>query len=135
MAYGARKFSPGYRLMNGDFLNTMFANIFQGNLSRKSTITAKAGGTQAAAVQLIATLNKVTVCATGGDSVAAPKAVAGSVVIVENQGAQSLNVFSKLGSGDTINGASAATAYAVAAGKIAFFICNDAGKYSAGVLA
>lgn len=128
--YGKPSLQGGYRLNNASFLNLIFQKVLQGGLSRKSTITAKAGGTQAAAVQLTSTLNKITVCATAGDSVAAPKAVAGSVVIVENQGAQSLNVFPKVGSGDTINAAATTVAYAVAAGKTAQLICNDVGKYT-----
>jgi hypothetical protein len=92
--------------------------------SVKNGITAHAGGTQAGAIgdvnsQLPAMINRVTVCATGGDSTVLPLAVPGMVITVTNAGAASMNVFPF--TGDQINGAGANTAFAVAAGKTSQF--------------
>ncbi len=97
-------------------------------------ITAHAGGGQASATALTATIDSVDTVATAADSVALPLAVAGLVRYVTNNTANSMQVF---GSGtDTINiGAgdvATATGVAQAANKSAIYFCiksAPAGKW------
>lgn len=119
--------SMGPYLFSGDFIRRMFSRVFQGGLSFQDTITATAGGTKAAAFALLRSHNRISVCATGGDSVLLPAAIQGSRVVVRNDGAASCNIFAK--GADTINGASAATASALAAAKATEFACFTAGAW------
>jgi hypothetical protein len=121
--------STGPYLFAGSFIQTLLARVFQGGLSSRDTITARAGGLQPLATQLIASFNNVTVCATGGDSVALPKAIQGSEVVVFNNGVASMNVFAKVGSGDTINGTAGTTAFAHANAKRVTYTCVTTGKW------
>lgn len=82
-----------------------------------AVVTAHAGGGQASATALAGDKNLVSVCATAGDSVALPLAVAGLTLTVANQGAASCNVFAANGSTDTVNGVAGSTATAIAAGS------------------
>lgn len=95
--------------------------------STANAITAYATGGQANAVLLSATFNRITVCATAGDSVKLPAAKAGSRVVVFNKGAASCNVFP--GTGDIVNALSANAAYALAATKGAMFVCMVDGTW------
>jgi hypothetical protein len=79
----------------------------------QNTITAFATGGQASATALTGEHCYVTTCATAGDSVKLPVAVAGYEVWVFNAGAASCNVFPQSGSDA---GAGTNTAVAVAAG-------------------
>lgn len=131
-AYGKTNFIPGFRLIDGAALNRALARVFQGGLSREDSITAFAGGGRTSARQLIKTLNRITVVATAADSVALPKAIAGSKVTVINaDAADSLNIFTKATTSDTINAAASTAAYALAAGKVAEFICITIGAWTA----
>ena len=78
-------------------------------------ITAFAGGGQADATQLTETNNFISVCATAGDSVKLPVAVAGMSVFIRNDGAKNAQVFGTdpatingvaTGTGVTLNAAS-----------------------------
>lgn len=66
-----------------------------------TTISAFATGGQASATALTGEFNNVTTCATAGDSVKLPTAVAGLNITVKNNGAATLAVFPF--SGDSIN--------------------------------
>ena len=66
---------------------------------------------------------EIATCANAGDSCTLPTAVAGQLVIVVNNGANSADVFPA--SGDKIDGGSANAAFALAAGANALFICQD----------
>jgi hypothetical protein len=95
--------------------------------SVQNTITATAGGTQAAAYQLTASVNRVSVCATAADSVRLPPALAGCSCVVVNDGAASCQVF---GFGtETIDAVATATGVAVANGKRRIFVCVEDGKW------
>lgn len=131
MAYGksvnSGNFVPGFRVVSGGSLMRAFAKMFQGGLDRATGIVAKAGGTKAAAVPLVNSLNLVATCATLNDSVLMPKAIAGSVVFITNNGAQTLAIY---GQGtDTIDGAATATADTLAAGKTACWVCYATGAW------
>jgi hypothetical protein len=85
------------------------------------TVTARAGGTRAAATKLAAAVNRIGVCATAADSVCLPPAVGGQVIYVVNSGVASAQVFGDPATADTINGAPAGTGVALANGKSASY--------------
>lgn len=87
---------------------------FQGVLEGvTNSITATASGTQATGVQLTAAINRVSVCATNGDSVVLPKAVQGMSVLVINDGAATCQVFGFAATADTIDAVATATGVTV----------------------
>lgn len=131
--YGKRidagNFQPGVRPISGTSLTKAFAKMLQGGLSRAYGLVAHAGGGQASALQMTTTMARVETVATGADSLALPKAIAGSVAIVTNAGANSMNVFAKNGTTDVINALANNTAFAVAAGKSCLFLCSKTGQW------
>jgi len=105
------------------------AGVLAARDSVSNGITAYAGGGQTNAVALTASISRVTTVATAGDSVKLPAATAGARMDVINAAASnSMNVFPA--SGEAINASSANTAFAVAAGKTASFICAVAGTWN-----
>ena len=66
---------------------------------------------------------EIATCANAGDACTLPTAVAGQLVIVVNNGANSADIFPA--SGDKIDGGSANAAFSLAAGANALFICQD----------
>jgi hypothetical protein len=96
-----------------------------------TTLTARAGGTRAAATKLTAAVNRIGVCATAGDSVALPPAVGGQVIYVQNAGAASAQVFADPSTSDTINGVAAGTGVALANGKAASYFSPAFGVWFA----
>lgn len=111
-------------------------------LGAVDTITAHAGGGQGSAVALTGQINRISVCATAGDSVAlpttalvsanpaGPSGVGGLDVVVINSGAASLAVFPN--TGDTINGGSANASVSIPAGGIGRYISVAAGAWFTG---
>ncbi|HLH13031.1 MAG TPA: hypothetical protein VKV77_14295 [Methylovirgula sp.] len=101
--------------------------------SQADTIAAHAGGGQASATLLVATINRVTTVASAADSVKlSPSSQANVLQIVINDGANALQLF---GSGsDTINGAAATTGISLAAGKVGIFFSSSAGIWRGGTL-
>lgn len=127
----------GPALVDGVWLNGLAGGT---NYSYQSGITAHAGGTQAAAVQLAAGINMVDVdtVTTTGDSVALPQCVAGTYLFVANAGAQTLDVYgsptvnSLTAANDTINGTAGSTAYTLTNNTNAIFFCAKNGAWKAG---
>lgn len=98
-----------------------------------NTLTAHAGGTQAAALALVSGINRVTVCATNADSVRLPTMVAGQTVWVINSGAATLQVY---GAGTaTINDVATATGVSLATTKVGVYKAVTAGLIYGGALA
>jgi hypothetical protein len=95
--------------------------------SSVDALTALAGGGQAGATPITASIARFTVVATGGDSSLLPAAIAGRQVTVINSGAASMNVFPA--TGETIDAGAANAASAVANAKSAIFSCAIAGKW------
>jgi hypothetical protein len=133
----AQSFLPGFRLQDGTDLNTQLVDklnsIIEGNPATitvenvvfdvNTAVTAKAGGTQAAATQLTGNVGVITVCATDADSVQLPAGQKGAVYALWNSGAKSAQVF---GNGtDTINGVATATGVALASGAKALHFCTS----------
>ncbi len=94
-----------------------------------NAITAFATGGQASATALVSTVNSITVCATAGDSVKLPAAVAGKMVQVSNLGAAYANVFPA--SGEIIDALAANAAISLAVGGSIIFTCAVAGSWKA----
>ena len=90
----------------------------------QDAITARAGGGQASATAITASLVNVGVCATAADSVQLPLAVAGASIYIRNNGAASMQVFAANGSTDTINGTAGATGVAQAAATGRLYFCT-----------
>lgn len=112
----------GIRMFNPFPVTDGVANM-RGHAS-KNALTAKAGGGQATATQLLNGLNRVTVVATNDDSVQLPAAISGTIVGVMNaDAAQSIKVFGKNGRTDTIDGTAGATGVNQAAGNQTFYVC------------
>ena len=82
-------------------VNEIIDALNENILSSATTITALAGGGATGATLLTSLYNNITVSATAKDSVMLPKAVAGKVVYVKNNGAAALDVFPY--TGDKIN--------------------------------
>jgi hypothetical protein len=97
-------------------------------LSVLTGITAHAGGTQALGVPLTGSINRVTVCATGGDSVLLPFGTVGKHVVVFNAGAAACNVFPQVG--ESIGVGAANAAFSVGISKGAVFDCVAAGIWN-----
>lgn len=117
-----------FSLINGQTLNDLFNKWTS---SVEDGITATSGGTKAAAYQLTATVNRLSVVAGAADSVMLNKQPSiGKVVQVINDGASSAQLF---GNGiDTIDGVATATGVPLANGSRAFFTCTgfSAGAYA-----
>lgn len=106
--------------------NAINSTDWESSISPENTIvittgiTAHAGGGQGSAVALTTEYNNVTTVTTAGDSVKLPTAYAGLEVIVDNSGANSLDIFPI--TGGTINGGSANAQIALAAGARMTFV-------------
>lgn len=100
--------------------------LFQGSMT--DTLTAKAGGGQSGATQLLSGMNRVTTVATAADSVQLPTAnFAGLSVTVINAGANQMQVF---GNGsDTINGVAGATGISQMQNSVVEYFCPVAGAW------
>lgn len=94
---------------------------------------AHAGGGQANATPLTTMVNRVTVVATAGDSVALPTLAPGLEITVIDASATSMDVYPKNGSGDAINLLAANAAYVHAAAKVVTFFCVTAGQWCTSV--
>lgn len=94
------------------------------NYSNATGITAFATGGQASATALTEEINNITTCATAGDSVKLPAAVAGKTVIVKNSGAAALDIFPA--SADSIDALAINLAVRIQPGSTATFRAKDA---------
>ncbi len=92
-----------------------------------SGLTAHAGASQTGATLLPSQLNEVTSVVSATDSCILPPSVAGLVISVANaDAANSMNVYPQIG--ESMKGA-LNTAFAVANGKVATFLCAVAGNW------
>lgn len=93
-----------------------------------NAITAFATGGQASATALTNSMNRITVCATAGDSVKVPASVAGMEIVVCNDGAAACDVFPA--TGDNINGLAANVQVSLKPGGSLLFTCEVAGTWN-----
>jgi hypothetical protein len=109
---------------------------FSGNyptVSYANNLTAHAGGTQAAALPLTASINVVTTVATAADSVRLPASAPGMQITVTNNGANAMQVY---GAGtDTINGIATATGVSQSVGSTVVYRSVVAGNWIANLVA
>lgn len=101
------------------------------NRSYINGLTAHAGGTKAAALQIpaAAALVEFETVATNGDSALLPQALAGTEVKVANSGAATMALYGR--GTDTINDAATATNYDLATNVSATFFCAKDGQWKA----
>ena len=128
----------GFREMDGgDILKILSGQInfsalsLTGLLAESATdsITAHAGGGQTSATLLTTEANRITTVATAGDSVMLPASVAGLTILIDNAGANPMQVY---GAGtDTINGVATATGVSQMAGSEVIYVCHTAGAWFA----
>lgn len=104
-----------------------FSNLGTSVSSATDTITAHAGGTQALATAMTSISNRITVCATAGDSVALPLSAPGKTITVINSGAASAQVFGL--TPDTINGIATAVGVPQGPGEAIQYRCVTAGAW------
>jgi len=97
------------------------------NLKATDAITAFSGGGQGSAVALTSQVNRITVSAASGDSVALPTAVPGQDIEVSNIGANSADVFPI--SGDLIDLLGVDIAVSLPPGESIRFTCSVALKW------
>jgi hypothetical protein len=96
-------------------------NKLAGLIGSVSTITAKAGGTKAAATEITGVKCLIDVCATNGDSALLPPGYPGLEVTIFNAGAANAQIF---GNGsDTINEIATGTGVTQNAGISAVYTC------------
>jgi hypothetical protein len=115
-------FSAGVGLSDISLLAT-------GNGFSAASLTAHAGGGQAAATPLASAINLIAICATAGDSVVLPPAMGGQIMWIANGGAASAQIFTAVGLGGTINGIAGTTGIALAAGKAMTLMSPLAGAW------
>jgi len=111
------------------------APTFTGHIKRSNQvgITAFATGGQASATLITADIAEISICATGGDSVKLPEAVAGLVIFITNHGAAAADVFPN--TDDAINEAAANTAKSLGIDASMLCIAYDATNWECLTLA
>lgn len=109
-----------FSLINGQLLNNLF-NLLVGSV--EDSITATAGGTKAAAYKLSATISRISVAASSGDSVLLPTpAYVGQILQVINDGASPIDIYGS--NSDTIDGVATATGVVLTNASRSFFTCT-----------
>lgn len=118
----------GFQLIDGVWL-LQVAN--GGNRSFRNSLTATAGGTKAAAIQLPAGVQffQFDTVATNNDSALLPAAKTGLTISVFNDGLATLGLYGR--GTDTINQSVTATQYSLTAGQSAIFFCATDGQWAA----
>lgn len=128
MQIGTQPYITGPQLVDGQWLLALAGGA---NRSTKNGLTAHSGGTKAAALQIDAGQAFVKFGTVGADADSAllPAAKAGVLVLVQNAGAHTLDLYGK--GTDTINLNVTATAYALTTGQCALFFCAQDGNWGA----
>ena len=122
---------PGPRLIDGQNVLDLFN---MNGFSAKPSLVATAGGAQASSLQLTSGLNEVVTVASSNDSSQLPAAKAGSVVFLRNEGANTMRVYGREGTSDTINGTIGTTAVTLASTACLMFFCPRDGVWYSGIL-
>jgi hypothetical protein len=121
-----------YQLIDGRWVLGL---SYGANRSYQNGITAHSGGGKSSAFQLPANVQlfEIDTVAADHDSVLAPAAKQGQIVMVANPTAHILDIYGR--GTDTINGVATATAYSVGAGKSAILFCAKDGSWGANLSA
>src|SRR3990172_148771 len=112
------------KLLEDIKLNTAIINL----TTSQTGIVAHAGGGQADATQLTAAYNRVDTITSDGDSVKVGFAVVNARYVVQNNGANALDVFPM--PGDHFLGQADNTAFSVAAGNMLVVFCFTNGEWT-----
>lgn len=104
-------------------------NLVELLIGSRDALTAFATGGQTNATALQVGPNRITVCATAGDSVKLPASVAGAIVILTHNGATAADVFPA--TGEAINNLGANAAFRQPNNTQTTFVCNVVGTWSA----
>ena len=104
-----------------------------GGQSAAVGLVAHAGGGQALATALTATINSLTTVTTANDSAGLPVAQPGAIVIIENLSANSAQVYGSPTSLDTINGVATATGVALPGTKRGIYFVTVPAVFTPGV--
>jgi hypothetical protein len=107
---------PGFQAVDGTWLLGLASGQ---NYAYQSGITAHAGGTQAACLNITPgfAIYQVDTVATNHDSICLPFAIAGTDLNLRNNGAATLSIYGQVnnnattGAADTINGTAGSTIY------------------------
>lgn len=119
-------FETGFRLIDGNTLNTNFAHPV---LSSQDAITAKASGTQSTATQITTRVTRVSTVATAADAVKLPASAPGKVFYIINDASLPMQVFGT--SPDTINDVATATGISQTGHSLGVYACSVKGKWYA----
>lgn len=92
-------FAPGYRLTDGDQLNTTIANPYW---STTAAVAATTGGTMLTSRKIVNAVTNVTSVASPGAGLTLPQALAGQILLITNNATNDARIFAAGGS--TING-------------------------------
>lgn len=117
-------FEPGFRLIDGNTLNTGLANPQWGV---SDNIVARNGGTVNTSPLVENMLSNVATVGAVNAGVALPEALPGKVFILFNNGANSMKVFARNGS--QINGTAGATGLAQAANTAVMYVSLFVGEW------
>lgn len=125
----SNKFGPGYAgVIDGSQLDKALAYMYGiGTMSYANGITALAGGGRTGAPTVSEFLTSVDTVTSGNDSIQLPAALPGSVFVIQNNTATSMQVFAN--GSDTINGTAGATGVAQAGNKGAVYWCPKKGVW------
>lgn len=127
---GEATVDPGLRLADAQSLGQAIA-FGQGRQSTKG-LTASTTQTQAAGTKLQSGLNSVSSVANGSDACTMPQAKPGAVILIANNGGNTMDLFPFLG--DTINDAVKNAAVSVADNTLSVYICTTAGLWFGGAI-
>ena len=92
-------------------------------VSASPGLTATAGGTQALSAVVPATVARYSVVATAADGATLPRARLGMMIVVANDGANTMQLFGWPATQDTIDGVASATGVPVSAARRSVFYC------------
>lgn len=126
---------PGFQTPDGSWLLGLSGGQ---NFTYQAGITAHAGGTQAACLQLTPGIYvyQIDTVASGNDSVCIPFAVAGTNMSIRNNGAQTLGIFPQVNNNlltaavDQINGTTNTTVYTLTAQNVVECFSAKNGSWS-----
>ncbi len=114
---------------NGEFnILNLNAGVIPSTVTSEEGIVAFAGGGQASATQLTAQVNRVDTVVTAGDSVRLPTAIKNMEVLVQNFGADTMDVFPSIG--DNFLNQAINIAYPVGPGNELSLFCYANGTWT-----
>ena len=121
---------PGARL--GDVQALAQAIAYGQGLQTTNGVTASTTQTQAAGTQLQYGINVIGTSANAADAVKAPQALPGTILIIANNGGNTVTLFPTVG--DTLNDAAQDAGIVVADNTVSIYVCGAAGQWFGGAI-